>query len=226
MPVYLLPDEPVFPPPSEAEPDGLLAIGGDLSAARLLKAYADGIFPWFRDEEDIFWFSPDPRMVLFPGEMKVSESLKRLIRSRKFEIRADSSFQQVIEACAEAPRDGQEGTWIDGDFIEAYVRLHKLGFAHSFETFLNGELAGGLYGVSIGRAFFGESMFHKINDASKVAFYYMVEKIKTWQFHFIDCQVETDLLKHFGARQVPRTEYLERLASAAEYPTHEGPWAL
>ncbi|MCX6282941.1 MAG: leucyl/phenylalanyl-tRNA--protein transferase [Bacteroidetes bacterium] len=225
MPVYLLPEEPVFPPPSEAEPDGLLAIGGDLSPERLLKAYADGIFPWFREEEDIFWFSPDPRMVLFPCELKVSESLSRLIRSGKFEIRIDGSFQQVIEACAEAPREGQDGTWIDRDFIEAYIKLHKLGFAHSFEAFLNGELAGG-YGVSIGRVFFGESMFHKVNGASKVAFCYMVEKIKTWQFHFIDCQVETDLLLSFGARPVPRTEYLERLKTAAVFPTYQGPWNL
>ncbi|MCX6285803.1 MAG: leucyl/phenylalanyl-tRNA--protein transferase [Bacteroidetes bacterium] len=226
MPVYLLPEEPIFPLPSEAEPDGLIAIGGDLSPGRLLKAYTEGIFPWFRDEEDVFWFSPDPRMILLPDELKISASLKRVIRSGKFKVRTDSSFEKVITACAEAPRVGQDGSWIDPDFIKAYTDLHRLGFAHSFEAFLDGELSGGLYGVSIGRAFFGESMFHKVTDASKVAFFYMVEKIKTWQFHFIDCQVETDLLRSLGARPVPRAEYLERLKTAAGFPTHEGCWVL
>ena len=226
MPVYLLPEEPVFPPPSEAEPDGLLAIGGDLSPERLLKSYTDGIFPWFRDEDDLFWFSPDPRLVLYPDEIKISSSLHRLIKGGKFKVSTDTAFEQVIQACADAPRKGQDGSWIDQDFINAYTRLHRLGFAHSFETFYNDELIGGLYGVSIGRAFFGESMFHKVNNASKVAFVYLVMKIKTWQFHFIDCQVETDLLTGLGAKPVPRTEYLERLKTAVGFPSQKGKWTL
>ena len=226
MPVYLLPEEPVFPPPSEAEPDGLLAIGGDLSPERLLKSYTEGIFPWFRDEDDLFWFSPDPRLVLYPDEIKISSSLHRLIKGGKFKVSTDTAFEQVIQACADAPRKGQDGSWIDQDFINAYTRLHRLGFAHSFETFYNDELIGGLYGVSIGRAFFGESMFHKVNNASKVAFVYLVMKIKTWQFHFIDCQVETDLLTGLGAKPVPRTEYLEHLKTAVGFPSQKGKWTL
>jgi len=226
MPVYLLADEPVFPAPSEAEPDGLIALGGDLSPQRLINAYAEGIFPWFQDEEDIFWFSPDPRMVLFPDELRITPSLKRSLKSRKFKVRTDTAFEAVIRACSEAPREGQDGSWIDGDFIKAYTELHRLGFAHSFETYLGDELVGGLYGVSIGRAFFGESMFHTVKDASKMAFCLMVEKIKTWQFHFIDCQVETDLLKRFGARPVARIEYLEKLKIAISHPTHQGLWTL
>ena len=226
MPVYMLPEEPVFPAPSEAEPDGLIALGGDLSPLRLLNAYAEGIFPWFQDDEDIFWFTPDPRIVIFPDELRITLSLKRVLKNRKFEVRSDTAFEAVIRACALAPRAGQDGSWIDEDFIKAYNELHRLGFAHSFETYLDGELVGGLYGVSIGRAFFGESMFHTVRDASKVAFCLMVEKIKTWQFHFIDCQVETDLLKRFGARPVARIEYLEQLKTAIDYPTHKGPRTL
>jgi leucyl/phenylalanyl-tRNA---protein transferase len=226
MTVYLLNDEPHFPPPSEAEPDGLIAVGGDLSPLRLLNAYADGIFPWFRDDEDIFWFSPDPRMVLFPDDLKISASLKRVLRSGKFEVRCDTVFTKVIEACALAYRPDQDGTWIDKEFIEAYTELHNLGFAHSFETFSNGELCGGLYGVSIGHAFFGESMFHKTTDASKVAFCAMVEKIKTWQFDFVDCQVETDLVKRLGAKPLPRADYLELLKKAISNTTLKGKWIL
>ena len=226
MPVYMLPEEPVFPAPSEAEPDGLIALGGDLSPLRLLNAYAEGIFPWFQDDEDIFWFTPDPRIVIFPDELRITLSLKRVLKNRKFEVRSDTAFEAVIRACALAPRAGQDGSWIDEDFIKAYNELHRLGFAHSFETYLDGELVGGLYGVSIGRAFFGESMFHTVRDASKVAFFLLVEIIKTWQFHFIDCQVETDLLKRFGARPVARIEYLEQLKTAIDYPTHKGPWTL
>ena len=226
MTVYLLNDEPIFPPPSEAEPDGLVALGGDLSPLRLLNAYAEGIFPWFRDDEDIFWFSPDPRIVLFPDDLKVSASLGRVIRSGKFDVRCDTVFPEVIEACASASRPGQDGTWIDEDFIKGYTELHRLGYAHSFESFIQGELCGGLYGVSIGRAFFGESMFHKTTGASKVAFCAMVEKIKTWQFDFVDCQVETDLVKRLGAIPVPRDDYLDRLKKAIGHPTLKGQWVL
>jgi leucyl/phenylalanyl-tRNA--protein transferase len=226
MPVYLLPEEPLFPPPSEAESDGLIAVGGDLSPQRLLNAYAEGIFPWFRDEDDIFWYSPDPRMVLIPHELRISPSLQRVIRSGRFEISMDTAFEDVIKACASAPREGQDGTWIDTGFIAAYTALHELGFAHSIEAYLDGELAGGLYGLSIGKAFFGESMFHKASNASKVAFYHLVEKVKTWQFHFIDCQVETELLKCLGAKPMPRKEYLERLKISVSFPSHKGNWNL
>lgn len=226
MPVYILPKEPVFPPPSEAEDDGLLAVGGDLSPERLLNAYAGGIFPWFREEDDIFWFSPDPRMVLYPAELKISDSLYRLIRSNKFKVTADEDFGGVIRACSDVPRPGQSGSWIDDTFIKAYMELHHIGFAHSFEAWLEGELVGGLYGVSIGRAFFGESMFHKERDASKVAFFHMVRKIKTWQFLMIDCQVETDLLRRLGARPVPRSEYLDCLKKAIGKTGFRGKWTL
>ena len=226
MPVYLLSPEPVFPDPSEAENDGLLALGGDLSPERLLNAYASGIFPGFREDEDIFWFSPDPRMVLYPDELIISDSLQRVIRNKKFKVTADENFVGVIRACADAPRPGQDGSWIDESFIEGYTRLHNMGFAHSFESWFEGELVGGLYGVSIGRAFFGESMFHTARDASKAAFYHMVQKIKTWQFMMVDCQVETDLLKRLGARNVPRAEYLDCLEKAINYPGFRGKWSL
>lgn len=226
MTVYLLPEEPVFPPPSEAESDGLIAIGGDLTAERLLSAYASGIFPWFREEEDIFWFSPDPRMVLFPAELRISDSLYRVIRSKKFKVTADEDFGGVIRACADAQRPGQDGSWIDDEFIRGYSELHRLGFAHSFEAWQDGELVGGLYGVSLGRAFFGESMFHRVRDASKVAFCHMVEKIKTWQYEIVDCQVETELLKRLGARPVAREDYLSCLEQAVQHPTARGKWTL
>jgi leucyl/phenylalanyl-tRNA--protein transferase len=226
MPVYKLPDDPIFPHPSEAEPDGLIAIGGDLSPERILNAYCSGIFPWFRDDDDIFWFSPDPRMVLFPDEIKISASLHRVLKSNKFSIRFDTDFAGVMKGCADVPRMEQEGTWIDKDFIAAYTRLYKLGFAHSAEAYLDGRLAGGLYGISIGKAFFGESMFHLVPDASKAALYHLVQKIKTWQVQFIDCQVETDLFKRFGARLVPRSDYLVLLGKAVRIRAGKCDWAL
>jgi len=226
MPVYLLPEEPVFPSPSEAEPDGLVAIGGDLAPERILNAYCSGIFPWFRDDDDIFWFSPDPRMVLFPEEIRITGSLQRVLKRGKFSIRFDSSFSEVIKGCADVSRKEQNGTWIDRDFIQAYTNLYDLGFAHSVEAYLDGRLAGGLYGLSIGKAFFGESMFHLVPDASKAAFYFLAQKLKTWQFHFIDCQVETDHFKRFGARLIPRTEYLALLDNAIKAGGVKGAWIL
>jgi leucyl/phenylalanyl-tRNA--protein transferase len=212
--IYILPDEPVFPPVEEAEPDGLIAIGGDLSVKRLMTAYSQGIFPWFMEDEDIFWYSPDPRMVLFPDKFKVSESLDRIIRSHLFEVRIDTVFDQVIEACSKALRPGQDGTWISSAFIEAYQRLYDLGYAHSVETFKDDKLVGGLYGVTLGTAFFGESMFFTENNASKIALHHLVEHCKESGFKFIDCQVETEHLKRFGAIHVPRAEYLILLDSA------------
>ena len=178
MSVYLLGKEPFFPDPNEADPDGLIAIGGDFSAQRLLNAYVSGIFPWFEDDKDIYWFSPDPRLVLYPDKLKIPVSLGRIIKQGKFEIRFNYDFKAVMEQCARVPRKHEEGTWISGRFIRGYTRLHKLGFAHSAEAYHNGTLAGGLYGIAIGRAFFGESMFYLEPDASKVAFVSLVQEVE------------------------------------------------
>jgi leucyl/phenylalanyl-tRNA--protein transferase len=224
MTVYLLPEEPIFPPVDHAEPDGLLAIGGDFSANRLLKAYASGIFPWFNEKEDIFWYSPDPRMVMFPGQFKPSQSLQRLIQSKRFTVRFDSAFAEVIKGCAEAPRAGQDGTWISQDFIEAYTGLYNLGFAHSVEVYYNNQLAGGLYGISLGAAFFGESMFYRTSNASKIAFHALVDHCLKNQFHFIDCQTETSHLLKLGATLLGRREYLTLLRKALKKDTITGKW--
>ena len=214
MSVYLLGKEPFFPDPNEAEPDGLLAIGGDFSPQRLLNAYASGIFPWFEEEEEIYWFSPDPRMVLFTEKLKVSPSLSRTIRQGRFEVRFDHDFRGVMEQCAKVQRREDPGTWISDRFIEGYSKLHSMGFAHSAESYVNGRLAGGLYGVSIGRAFFGESMFYLEPDASKVAFVALVERLKRQNVRFIDCQVDTEHLRRFGALMISRAAYLDLLAGA------------
>jgi len=224
MTVYLLPEEPFFPPVDEAEPDGLVAIGGDLSAERLLQAYAQGIFPWFREEEDVFWYSPDPRMVMFPELFKIHESLKRIIKSNRFNVKFDTVFDQVIRGCASSPRPGQDGTWISQDFIEAYIALHQRGFAHSIEVFYKENLVGGLYGVSLGAAFFGESMYFTMNNASKVAFHALVEHCRQYEFLFIDCQVETSHLMHLGASLIDRKGYLALLQKAMKKETTPGPW--
>jgi leucyl/phenylalanyl-tRNA--protein transferase len=224
MTVYLLPEEPFFPPAEEADPDGLLAIGGDLSSERLIQAYASGIFPWFMEEDEVYWFSPDPRMVLFPDHFNVSDSLERIIKSRKFEIRFDTAFDQVIIGCASAPRPGQDGTWISHDFIEAYKALFERGFAHSVEVFCNKELVGGLYGVSLGAAFFGESMFFTMTNASKVAFHALAERCRQNKFRFIDCQVESPHLVMLGASTISRKDYLDLLDDALKENTLIGPW--
>ena len=224
MSVYLLPEEPVFPPVEEAEPDGLIAIGGDLSVARLVKAYSQGIFPWFVEKEDIYWYSPDPRLVLFPEQFIIPDSLHRIIKSNRFEVRFDTVFRQVIEACSKIARPGQDGTWISNDFIDAYSEMHRQGFAHSVETFINGNLVGGLYGVSLGAAFFGESMFFTMNNASKVALHALVERCITNGLRFIDCQVETPHMMRFGAKLISRNDYLGLLEEALEKPTNKGLW--
>jgi leucyl/phenylalanyl-tRNA--protein transferase len=224
--IYRLPREPVFPDPALAEPDGLLAVGGDLSPERLVAAYAAGIFPWYDAESPILWWSPDPRMVLLPRELHVARSLRRTLRAGRFEVRADHAFSRVIRRCAEAPRPGQRGTWITGAMVEAYVRLHRLGLAHSVEAWAGGELAGGLYGVSLGGAFFGESMFADRPDASKVAFVTLVEWLRGRGFDLVDAQVETEHLRRFGAREVPRREFMARLARSLRKPTLRGAWDL
>jgi leucyl/phenylalanyl-tRNA---protein transferase len=214
MPVYLLPEEPLFPPVSEAEPDGLLAIGGDFSSDRLLAAYSRGIFPWFEEEAGICWFSPDPRMVLFPEKLRVSASLSRVLKQGRFEIRFDHDFRSVIEHCAKVPRKNEQGTWISRGFIEGYTRLHHIGYAHSAEAWRDGKLAGGLYGVSIGKVFFGESMFYLEPEASKVAFITLVRRLSAWGFRLIDCQMETEHLQRFGAEPIARPDYLTLLNEA------------
>jgi leucyl/phenylalanyl-tRNA--protein transferase len=224
--VFRLPREPIFPDPELAEPDGLLAVGGDLSPDRLLRAYADGIFPWYSEETPILWWSPEPRMVLLPAEFHVPRSLRRTIRSGAFEARADTAFGEVIRRCADKDRPGQDGTWITPEMILAYERLHDLGFAHSFEAWEGGELAGGLYGVSLGAAFFGESMFADRPDASKVAFATSVEWLRGRGFELIDCQVDTEHLRRFGAREIPRAEFLARLRNAMSSATVRGKWKI
>lgn len=213
-----------FPSAELAEKDGLLAIGGDLSPLRLLNAYANGIFPWFDEDQPILWWSLDPRLIIRPGGMKVSKSLRHTINSRKFEVKIDNNFRSVMKHCAEMPREGQDGTWILDEMVEAYCRLHELGFAHSFETYLDGKLVGGLYGVSIGKAFFGESMFHSVSDASKVAFYHLHQFLQSHDFKLIDCQQETDHLKSLGAYTIPRHDFLIELEKLVTEPSLIGNW--
>jgi len=204
--------ELVFPPvrTALAEPDGLLAAGGDLSPARLLLGYTQGIFPWFSEGEPILWWSPSRRMVLFPEQLHVRRSLDKVLRNRPFRVTVDTAFRQVIEACA-APRDGAAGTWIIPPMVDAYCRLHALGIAHSFEVWMDGELAGGLYGVGVGRMFYGESMFSRRTDASKIAFVHMARHLARHGVRMIDCQMHTPHLESLGATLIPRGLFLAKL---------------
>ena len=224
MTVFRLGPEPLFPLPELADPDGLLAIGGDLSPDRLVAAYSSGIFPWYEDGQPILWWFLNPRCVLFPDELHVSKSLKKAIKSSRFEITLDQDFQRVISSCATKFRPGQDGTWIVDDMIRAYVRLHQLGLAHSVEAWADGELVGGLYGVSLGRIFFGESMFFYEPNASKAAFVFLVNWLKSKDFHLIDCQQTTPHMLKFGAREIPRHEFLFRLQKALRYRTMACKW--
>lgn len=211
MPVFQLPEEIVFPKPELAEPDGLLAVGGDLSPERLLTAYAHGIFPWYSQGQPVLWWSPDPRLVLFPEEFKRHKNLRRLVKSGKFSVTLDADFESVIEACSRVERPGQEGTWITPAMQDAYTRLHRLGLAHSVECRLEGKLVGGLYGVALGKVFFGESMFHTVTDASKVALWHLVDFLLENGFKLIDAQQDTPHLRSLGARTIPRREFLKLL---------------
>ena len=227
MPVFSLSaSQIVFPSPHLAHPDGLLAIGGDLSVPRLLQAYRMGIFPWYSANEPILWWSPDPRLVLLPQELHISRSLKKTIKQNIFVITVDNAFEDVIEQCAAIRQHRDEGTWIVSEMIEAYTKLHQLGFAHSVEAWCNGELVGGLYGVSLGKCFFGESMFTKITNASKVAFVTLAEYLKTRSFELIDCQVTTDHLMRFGAKEIPRRRFLKLLDYSLQFPTLQGKWQM
>ena len=225
--IALLVNNTPFPPVDQAlrEPNGLLAAGGDLAPGRLLDAYRHGIFPWFNADEPILWWSPDPRMVLFPQEFKVSRSLRKTLRNKLYEVRTDSAFEQVMRACA-APREGQGGTWIHEDMIAAYTALHRMGHAHSIEVWMDGQLAGGLYGVSIGRMFYGESMFSLRTDASKIALAHLAMQLERWNFGMIDCQMNTRHLASLGAREIPRAEFVTRLQELINYPDIASPWKL
>ncbi len=211
-----------FPDPYTAPADFPLAFGGDLSPERLLFAYSLGIFPWYSEGEPIMWWSPDPRMVLFPQDLKISRSLKKVLK--KFDVSFDREFERVIKMCASVKRKGQEGTWITPEMVDAYIRLHKLGYAHSVEVYLNGELVGGLYGVSIGRTFFGESMFHTVSNASKVGFVHLVERLKSWNFDIIDCQQSTPHMAKFGAVDISRKKFLDILKKSVKKPSIVGNW--
>lgn len=224
MPIYRLTDDIIFPGPELSEADGLLAIGGDLSKKRLLLAYSLGIFPWYSDGYPILWWSPDPRLILLPEELKVSRSLRQTMDKSQFSITLDAAFEKVIMSCAEVHRDKHADTWITADMIDAYLRLHKSGYAHSVEAWSEGELAGGLYGVSLGGIFFGESMFAKKSNASKVAFVRLVRQLKIWGFVLIDCQVTTRHLISLGAKETPRSEFLKTLRHSLKMPTRTGKW--
>jgi leucyl/phenylalanyl-tRNA--protein transferase len=221
---WLGPDDP-FPPleTALAQPNGLLAAGGGLTVDRLQAAYRHGCFPWFGEGEPLLWWSPDPRMVLMPGDLHVPRSLARTIRRGRFLVRVDRAFRAVVEGCA-APRASQGGTWITPEMADAYTDLHAAGLAHSVETWEGDVLAGGLYGVSIGKAFFGESMFARAGDASKQAFVFLVAQLQRWQFGLVDCQMQTAHLARFGARPIPRTEFKARIDGLLDAAPPVTPW--
>jgi leucyl/phenylalanyl-tRNA--protein transferase len=223
MPVFRLAHDLVFPDPELADPDGLLAVGGDLSVDRLLLAYRLGIFPWY-DQPPVLWWSPDPRLVLDPDDLKISRSLRSTIRKQTFEVRVDTAFREVARACASVKRSHEDGTWITSDVIDAYSALHDRGYAHSIESWSEGQLVGGLYGVCLGRCFFGESMFSLRPDASKVALVRLVEILKQRNIDVIDCQVTTEHLLSLGAREVPRSDFLRQIAARVRDPVNRGPW--
>lgn len=214
MPIFLLSDDSSFPPPRFAERDGLLAVGGDLSQKRLLNAYAAGIFPWYSEGSPILWWSPDPRLVLLPDELKVSRSLRQCLRKGVFKITINEAFEEVIRACADIRRKGQKGTWITKEMKDAYIQLHHAGYAHSVEAWDEEGLAGGLYGIILKKVFFGESMFAKKNNASKAAFVTFVEQLRLRDFVMIDCQMKTEHLISLGAREISRAAYLKILKKA------------
>lgn len=221
MTIYKLTDELAFPNPELSDEDGLLAIGGDLEAERILLAYCNGIFPWYSDESPILWWSPNPRFVLYPEELKISKSMGKLIRRNLYKVTIDTCFREVITECRET-RHGD--TWITPEMLEAYCELHDFGFAHSIETWFEGNLVGGLYGISLGSCFFGESMFSKMDNASKIALITLTEKLKMRNFTLIDCQVYTKHLESLGAVQVDRKVFLKQLYEALQKETLNGNW--
>jgi len=225
MPVYQLTENLLFPDPEGANPDGLLAVGGDLRVERLILAYRLGIFPWYGPGYPILWWSPPQRCVIEPTRFHVSRSLRRWLRQARFSVTFDQAFPQVIQACAQTRLERHEETWITPEMIDAYSLLHHLGLAHSAEAWQEGELVGGIYGVSLGRAFFGESMFMRVANASKVALATLTQKLAEWQFVMLDCQITNPHLQRLGAQEIPRADFLRRLAEALTFPTRQGKWS-
>ena len=228
--MFLLPAETSnyqFPPVDLASPEGLLAVGGDLHAERLLEAYRHGVFPWYNEGQPILWWSPDPRAVLFLDDLKISRSLRKTLRRGRFSVTMDTHFRQVAEACS-APRANADtpGTWIHPEMINAYCQLHRMGYAHSVEAWQDDELVGGLYGLSLGGAFFGESMFSRATDASKVALVYLVRQLQHWQFDFIDAQISSGHLSSLGAKELRRNRFITLLKRSLETPSRVGQWAF
>jgi len=223
---FLGPDPEAFPHPELADDSGVLAVGGDLSVRRLLAAYARGIFAWYSERMPILWHCPDPRFVLEPKKLHLPKSLRKQMKRGVYQVRLDTAFEAVIDGCAKTRRHGQRGTWITRDMRAAYLELHRQGYAHSAEAWAGEQLAGGLYGVSLGAAFFGESMFAREPDASKVAFATLCEQLVRWSFSVIDCQQQTEHLARFGAEGWPRRRFLAALELALDAPTRKGPWAL
>ncbi|MFH2133852.1 MAG: leucyl/phenylalanyl-tRNA--protein transferase [Pseudomonadota bacterium] len=223
--ILLLQEDTPFPPVTQAlkDPNGLLAAGGDLSPARLLDAYRHGIFPWFGEGDPILWWSPDPRMVLIPRECYISHSLRKTLRRGAYQLRTDTAFEHVMRACA-APRDGQDGTWIQEEMVQAYCELHRMGYAHSVEVWMDNELVGGLYGISIGKMFYGESMFSRRTDASKIALAHLCAQLQRWGFGMIDCQMNTAHLASLGAREIPRQAFVAEVARLTAEPVPNAPW--
>jgi leucyl/phenylalanyl-tRNA--protein transferase len=221
---YFVNEKLYFPPVEKADEHGILAIGGDLSPERLLLAYQSGIFPWFNDEDPILWWSPDPRFVMYPAHLKISKSMNQVLKKQVFTITFDANFEGVMKACQTIRRQGQSGTWITDDMLAAYSELHRLGFAHSVEAWQGSELVGGLYGVSLGSAFFGESMFAKVSNASKAAYITLVKKLEKLDFQLIDCQVYTEHLDSLGAVNIPRTHFITQVNQALQSATLQGNW--
>jgi len=226
MPVFQLHDTPRFPPVQLADSSGLLALGGELSPEFLITAYRQGIFPWFNPGEPIMWWSPDPRMVLFPEELKISKSMRNILNKREFRVEFDTRFNEIIESCAGVSREGQRGTWITSEMISAYTELHRLGTAHCVAVFnRKNELVGGLYGIAIGRCFFGESMFTKESNASKVGFIVLVQQLLNYNYEMVDCQMSTAHLASMGAREIKRTEFIEHIDRGTAMKTDPKIWS-
>jgi len=224
---YVIPQlrrEHIFPSARDASEEGLLAFGGDLNPNRILKAYREGIFPWYSPEDPILWWSPNPRLLLFPKEFKTSKSFRRVLRNKGFVVKFDHAFEEVITYCGDVPREGQEGSWLTKEMKEAYIELHNMGYAHSIETYYEGKLVGGLYGIAIGRGFFGESMFSLMSDASKVSLHALSNLCVEKSYDFIDCQVETPHLIKWGAKQVERDDFLDLLEKTINKETDFGSW--
>jgi leucyl/phenylalanyl-tRNA--protein transferase len=226
MPIFPLTDALVFPDPKYANPDGILAIGGDLRAERLLLAYEKGIFPWYSKGQPILWWSPDPRFVLWPEDLKVAKSMRPILNQGVFQVTYDQAFEAVISHCQQTPRPGQHGTWITGNMLQAYHELHQRGLAHSVEVWQAGDLVGGLYGVSIGDCFFGESMFTHVSNASKAGFITLMRDLRDDGIRMIDCQVYTQHLESLGAAEIPRAEFLHKLRAFLAPPTRQGNWGV